>query len=252
MNPFQTLGQFTPFVPPDLAQFERKAPTSTLLGRLPYLSLFENWFKYPILVTGRAIVSIIITIFLAGLTLSPTYQTFIQENIIDRWLPQIELKIEQGSDSGNLIEDFWNNATGTFTNAKSVAEREVIRNATYQALAGESFVIVRGIVIFLLYSLLFWLFGTNISSLEKLALQRQANLGLIAKSLLHQTRKQADYWQSQRLIPPTEYQNLTQVLSKALDAKKPLSQEEIDYLCHFHLAQTQNHHFSNQNYYQQK
>jgi len=63
-------------------------------------------------------------------------------------------------------------------------EREVLRNLVFRILAGEAFVVLRGFVFLVLYFSLFWVFGTNIASLERKTLQHQAMLGLLAKNIL--------------------------------------------------------------------
>ncbi len=237
MNPLRIFGQTTPFIPPSLDVFEKKAPRSTFFGRLPYLSFFENWFKYPFLVSSRFLVSLVVSITLAWLTVSPAYQNFAQEQLIDRYLPEIELEIKQDANTGNWLDDFLNNTTNTVTNAQQAGERKIVRTIAYETLAGEVFLLLRWVIIYLIYSALFWLLGTDIGSLEKLALQNQANLGNLSKVILNKIQAQADFLYSRQAIHPNDYQNIQALSQKALKHRQPLTDSELDYLLNF-LAQT--------------
>lgn len=234
MNIIRLIGQFTPFVLPSLEKFEQKAPQSTIFSRLPYLSFFENWLKYPVLLLGRLIVGLLITVWLASLTLQPAYQNFVQQQI-DSQMPSLSLQISQNNNTGNLWDDFWNNTSGTVQNAQQVLEREFWRNTVNLVLSSEAFVIFRGLVILLLYSSLFLLFGNDINSIEKKALRLQSSLGNLAKLFLLKMKDKADYLATNQLVHPQEYQQISRLIARGLGNKQNLSKQEVDYLANFNF-----------------
>ncbi len=65
MNIFRVIGQFTPFISPKLGTFGKKVLNNTIVSNLPYFNLFENFFKYPTLMIGRLVVTLVICTFLA-------------------------------------------------------------------------------------------------------------------------------------------------------------------------------------------
>ncbi len=233
MNIFRTIGQFTPFISPELDTFGEKALQKTIVSNLPYFNLFENLFKYPVLVIGRLVVALIVSIFLAMLTLGESYQEVVQINIIDRFLPKIEIQITEPPQTGNFLQDWWQGVTATTQNFQAVVEREVWRNLAFQILAGEVFVVLRCFVFLVLYFSLFWVFGTNIASLEKNALQHQAMLGLLAKSILYKMQTKLNYFNLNQMLSKQESENIQKAITKCFDPKQTITKEEIEQIANF-------------------
>lgn len=236
MQIIRLIGQFTPFISPSLDRFEKKAVQSSFLSRLPYLSFFENWAKYPVLLFGRLVLALLLTSWLTSLTLQPAYQNLVQQQL-DRYLPSLSFEIDQSTKTGNLWQDFWKNAGSTVQHSQQVLERQFWRNIVHLILVSEAFVIFRGIVIFFLYSLLFLVFGNDIGSVEKRALRFQASLGQLARSFLYKIQSQADYLFQNQLLSPQDHQKLKTLIAKGLDKRQSLSAQEIDDLSNFAFGQ---------------
>ena len=237
MNPLRLVGQFTPFIAPELEPFGQKAIAKTPFSHLPYGQFLERLAKYPGLVVGRLIVALAVCIFLSSLTLQAEYQNWVQTQIIDRFWPAINLNLELPNQSSwtNFWTDWNNSLSNLANNTKLAVERELWRKFSFEVLAGPSLVWLRGLGIFLIYSWLFWLFGTNIATLERKALQHQATLGWLAKSMLYKLQTKVNYWRMQQLGPKDSLDRLENIIHKAFQPKQTLTEEEIREISEFIL-----------------
>lgn len=158
MNPLRLVGQFTPFIAPELEPFGQKAIVKTPFSHLPYGQFLERLAKYPGLIVGRLIVALAVCIFLSSLTLQAEYQNWVQTQIIDRFWPAINLNLELPNQSSwtNFWTDWNSSLSNLANNTKLAVERELWRKFSFEVLAGPSLVWLRGLGIFLIYS---WLFG---------------------------------------------------------------------------------------------
>ena len=237
MNPIRWVGQFTPFIAPDLEPFGPKAIAKTPVSYLPYGQWLEKFIKYPVLVTGRLVVALLVCIFLSSLTIRPDYQNWVQTQVIDRFWPPISVSFElPKTDSWTNFWSGWGDSLTNLTNnAKTAIERDLWRRIVFEVLAGNSLVWLRGLIILLLYSWLFWLFGTNIASLERRALEHQATLGWLAKSMLYKLQTKVNYWRMQQLWPKEPLDRLENIIQKAFQPKQTLTEEEIREISEFIL-----------------
>ena len=183
----QELLSLTPFVSTTKERFYKSADKEGFLSRIPLfgsllnvvppLKWIDSKFKYPLLTIGRILVCGFVIWNMINFSLyNENYKSFVNNQVINRILPAPIKAVVPEAKSGNFILDGFENQKANAANettyliesAKNGTSKGFLREFFYGATA----VIVRAPILYLLYSLLFFLFGNTTAQQDAKALAR--------------------------------------------------------------------------------
>jgi hypothetical protein len=191
----QDLLAFTPFVSPTSQRFYKNADRSGLLGQnkflrfvlafLPPLKWLDNKFKYPFLTLGRIALYVLLLVLFSNFTLyNNSYKTLVDEKIINYYFA---LPIKNENTKTNFVERF--NSLGDDIKNEVNFSIETAKINTFRTLTAEGFygslgLILRIILFYILYSLLFFIFGNTIAQKEQLALEKMRKVREVGQDFI--------------------------------------------------------------------
>jgi hypothetical protein len=195
----QDILAFTPFVPPTMDRFYRSADKEgfvsrfpvfgSLLNVVPPLKWIDSKFKYPLLTIGRIIVCGFVVWHVVNFTIYNTdYKTFVNNQVVNRIFPTPVKAVVTPVNSGNFITDGFKNQQANAANETSylieVAKTGTGQNIVKELFYGATATIVRAPIVFLLYSLLFFIFGNTTAQRDSQALTKISGVRSIGEGVI--------------------------------------------------------------------
>lgn len=195
----QDILALTPFVPPTMERFYRSADKEGFVSRFPIfgkllnvvppLKWIDSKFKYPILTLGRIVVCCFVVWNVVNFTIyNEPYKVFVNNNVINRIFPNPIKAQLTPTKSGNFITDSFENQKANAANETShlidVAKIGTGQNLLKEFFYGATASIVRAPIVFLLYSLLFFLFGNTTSQKDAQALTKISGVRSIGEGIV--------------------------------------------------------------------
>ncbi|MGL4758445.1 MAG: hypothetical protein ACRCXZ_03865 [Patescibacteria group bacterium] len=198
INLIRNILALTPFVRPTMDKFYKLADKDGFLNRIPLiggiinllppLKWLDSKLKYPILTIGRIILALVVVYFGINFTINnQQYHEIIDNKIIPTLAPEpkrLESKTEENKNNGFGFDSFRNSIGNAAETAAKEAEyqKNIASNLLAKNFLGELFrgsslgVLIRGPLIWLAYSLLFFLFGNTQGQLDSRALSQVSGL----------------------------------------------------------------------------
>jgi hypothetical protein len=195
----QDILALTPFVPPTMDRFYRSADKEgfvsrfpvfgSLLNVVPPLKWIDSKFKYPLLTIGRIIVCGFVVWQVVNFTIyNPDYKTFVNNQVVNRIFPSPVKAVVTPINSGNFITDGFKNQQANAANETSylieVAKTGTGQNIVKELFYGATATIFRAPIVFLLYSLLFFIFGNTTSQRDSQALTKISGVRSIGEGVI--------------------------------------------------------------------
>ncbi len=203
----QDVLSLTPFIPPNMTRFYKLADADGFLYRIPLfkpvlnilppLKWIDSKLEYPFLTIGRIVVSLVVVY--CGVNFTSTnqeYRTFVNKEVIYKITPSpVLLQTNTGSGS-NPLQNSFNNIQETFQNqikfASDNASATIKQSLLSELLYGSIGVLVRGPLIWVGYSLLFFLLGNTLSQRDSKTLSRISGLRTIGTEFINNLNKFVD------------------------------------------------------------
>jgi hypothetical protein len=222
----QEVLSLTPFVPPTKERFYKSADKEgfvsrfpvfgSLLNVVPPLKWIDSKFKYPLLTIGRIIVCGFVIWNVINFTIYNTeYKSFVDNQVVNRIFPNPVKAILTPIKSGNFITDTFDNQKANAANETShlieVAKTGTGQNLLKELFYGATATIVRAPILFLLYSLLFFLFGNTTSQQDAKALTKISGVRAIGESVIKNLSA---------FIEPSQFQLLQKEFKSLSDSQK--------------------------------
>jgi hypothetical protein len=195
----QDVLALTPFVPPTMERFYRSADKEGFVSRFPVfgslLNIFpplkwvDSKFKYPLLTIGRIIVCALVVWNVVNFTLyNEEYKTIVNNQVVNRIFPAPVKTVVAPVNSGNFISDGFKNQQANAANETSylieVAKTGTGQNIIKELFYGATATIVRAPIVFLLYSLLFFILGNTTSQKDTQALTKISGVRIIGEGIV--------------------------------------------------------------------
>jgi hypothetical protein len=195
----QDILALTPFVPPTMQRFYRSADKEGFVSRfpvfgsmlniLPPIKCVDSKFKYPILTIGRIIVCGVVVWNVVNFTIyNEEYKTIVNNQVVNRIFPTPVKAVVTPVNSGNFVTDGLRNQQANAANETSylieVAKTGTGQNIVKELFYGATAKIVRAPIIFLLYSLLFFIFGNTTSQKDSQALTKISGVRSIGEAII--------------------------------------------------------------------
>jgi hypothetical protein len=195
----QDVLALTPFVPPTMERFYRSADKEGFVSRFPVfgslLNIFpplkwvDSKFKYPILTIGRIIVCGLVVWNVVNFTIyNEEYKTIVNNQVVNRIFPAPVKAIVAPVNSGNFVTDGFKNQQANAANETSylieVAKTGTGQNIIKELFYGATATIVRAPIVFLLYSLLFFILGNTTSQKDAQALTKISGVRTIGEGIV--------------------------------------------------------------------
>lgn len=195
---------YSPFFAPDMNRFYKNN------YRLP--NKF-NKIPYPFLSLGRLLLSILVVYALIIISLgNPSYKEIIDREIINKNLVTPTKKPLPVDSNINPIQSQLDNISNTIKNEVDFAI-ESTKITTSRYILGELFyghlgLIIRVLLVYLVYSFLFYLFGNRISQRERKARTNMVDMTKIGQIILNKPELLLD--NSQLIVLDKEFKNYNQ------------------------------------------
>jgi hypothetical protein len=195
----QDILALTPFVPPTMDRFYRSADKEGFVSRFPVfgpllnvvppLKWIDSKFKYPLLTIGRIIVCGFVVWQVVNFTIhNADYKTFVNNQVVNRIFPSPVKAVVTPINSGNFITDGFKNQQANAANETSylieVAKTGTGQNIVKELFYGATATIVRAPIVFLLYSLLFFIFGNTTAQKDRQALTKISGVRSIGEGVI--------------------------------------------------------------------
>jgi hypothetical protein len=229
----QDLLATTPFFSPSFKRFQKKAVQNGPFGEIPgvgmivkanpILSFFDDRLKYPLLVFGRIVVSILITFLLVQFTFSQPWKNFVENNLLSIVAP--EPVKEELQESGNFFTDGSKRAQIETDYLIDKSANQIYKSSWIQFLSGEFFAIIRMGIIYLLIYLIYLAFGNTIPQLEKKQLKETSKMAELSRKFILLLDKSID----KKNLKPQEIDLLNQTVKK-IQEEQNLKKEELQLL----------------------
>jgi hypothetical protein len=197
--------QFTPIGKISAQTLEKKLSKDPIRLFIPTIPLPAIEIKYLGIQFGRLIFSIFLSIILSLLISSNPVQNAFEAQVIDRYLPKLELpfanlKLNLDTNTNNFDKFFSNNINNFGANLKQIGEeinsspkqienyvkREFWRRFWYNFVVGGGIIgqILRGLFFYLLISILYKNNKTDWKSLEREIAKQKFDLAKLSESIL--------------------------------------------------------------------
>jgi hypothetical protein len=195
----QEFLSLTPFISPTMDRFYSGADKEGFMSRIPLFSSIlsfipplkwvDSKFKYPLLTIGRVFLSLFIVLTLINFTNeNQHYKEFTSHNITNQIIKEPELEVVPDFKVTNPLEMGTNlskNLSASITNNVKKTQNQLSRNTLNGIISGPAGVLVRAPIFYLIYSLLFFIFGNTISQREQKALSKISRLRQIGENFIN-------------------------------------------------------------------
>jgi hypothetical protein len=222
----QDILALTPFVPPTMERFYISADKEgfvsrfpvfgSLLNVVPPLKWIDSKFKYPLLTIGRIIVCAFVVWNIVNFTIyNEDYKTFVNNQVVNRIFPAPVKAVVTPVNSGNFITDGFKNQQANAANETNylieVAKTGTGQNIVKELFYGATATIVRAPIVFLLYSLLFFVFGNTTSQKDAQALTKISGVRSIGEGIVKNLSS---------FVAPEQYQLLQKEFKSLSESQK--------------------------------
>jgi hypothetical protein len=233
----QNVLSLTPFVRPRLARFLDNADKKGLLGRYPLignaiaviapLKWLDNKLKYPILTIGRLVLSLALVVLCVNLTTyNESYKSLVNTKVVSQLAPDPKPVTTAPYDGRISMPDYISNVTKEqfrfTTESITVALK---KSAITESLYGSIGALPRGLLFYILWSLLFLVLGNTISQREQRAFEINRPYREIGKVFMDNFQVFNAYIQSDTNIPQTLKDSINNNSTSSLP---PISQLELN------------------------
>jgi hypothetical protein len=195
----QDFLSLTPFISPTMDRFYKRADKDGFLSSIPAIGGILNFipplkwidskFKYPLLTIGRIIVSIIVVLTCLSFTNdNAQYKEFVNTNVTNKIIQEPELEVVPEFKVTNPVEmgaNLSKNLSASIGNQFKQQQTATFRSFSNGILSSPNGVIVRAPIFYLLYSLLFFLFGNTLAQRDGKALSRISGVRKIGEEFIN-------------------------------------------------------------------
>jgi hypothetical protein len=232
----QSILSLTPFVRPHLTIFLNNADKKGLIGRYPLignlidffppLKWLDNKLKYPLLTLGRVLLSILLIIAVMNYTTyNPEFKSFVDKNIITIFTQKPKLAdIPKFEGFGGLKEGISTMVSENIRYATESTTHNLKESILAQSLYGAIGALPRGLIFYLLWSLLFYIFGNSIGQREHKAFETNRPYRELGKIFVDNFGVFNTYIQNDPKIDP---KLKAKISSKINENKIPVTKEEL-------------------------
>lgn len=232
----QSLASLTPFFRPHLEIFLNNADKKGLIGKYPVvgniidviapLKWIDNKLKYPLLTLGR----IIIALLLVGSVMSYTtynedFKNFADQRIITRFTTQPKAADVPKFDGLNgLKEGITAMVSENVRFATESTAHNLKQSILAQILYGAIGAFPRGLIVFIIWSVLFYLLGNSIGQREQKAFETNRPYRELGKIFIDNFEVFNTYIQNDPKIDPKLKATITANIN---EQKTPINKEEL-------------------------
>jgi hypothetical protein len=232
----QSLASLTPFVRPHIEIFLNNADKKGLIGKYPVIGNIidvvapfkwvDNKLKYPLLTLGRVIVALLLVgSVMSYTTYNEDFKNFADQTIISRFTTKPkDANVPKFDGLNGLKEGITTMVSENVRYATESTAHNLKQSILGQVLYGAIGAFPRGLIVFILWSLLFYLFGNSISQREQKAFETNRPYREIGKIFVDNFEVFNTYIQNDPKIDPKLKESIS---AKISEKKAPISKEDL-------------------------
>jgi hypothetical protein len=232
----QSLLSLTPFVRPHIEIFLNNADKKGLLGRYPIignlidvlapLKWIDNKLKYPLLTLGRILIATLLVVAVMNYTTyNPQFKSFVDNSVITRFTQKPKpAEIPKFEGLGGLKEGVSIMVSENVRYATESTTHNFKESVLAQGLYGAIGAFPRGLLVFIIWSVLFYLLGNSIGQREQKAFETNRPYRELGKIFVDNFEVFNNYIQNDPKIDPRIKESIN---AKISSNKSPISKDEL-------------------------